>query len=110
MPGAKPDKTKYVKEGSYALMQWASKGNVVSDGSVTTERKMSGGNTGAKAEATKDGDNYVVTFTRKSPGEGKVVPMGIAIHADYASGRFHHVSLGYNLGVGVAADIKAVKQ
>jgi hypothetical protein len=43
MPGADDKKTKYTKEGAYELVQWASKGNKVSDGSVTTERKMSGG-------------------------------------------------------------------
>jgi hypothetical protein len=82
MPGADDKKTKYAKEGAYELMQWASKGNKVSDGSVTTERKMSGGTTGAKAEASKSGDTYTVTFTRKNPGEGKAVPFGIAVHAD----------------------------
>ena len=109
MPGANPQKTKYVKEGGYALMQWASKTGV-SDGSVTTERKMTGGNAGVKAEASQSGDGYTVTFTRKNPGIGKTVPIGIAIHADHASGRFHHVSLGYNLGIGAEGDIKAVKQ
>jgi hypothetical protein len=110
MPGANDKKTKYVKEGGYELMQWASKGNKVSDGSVTTERKMSGGTTGAKADGAKSGDTYTVTFTRKNPGEGKVVPMGVAIHADHASGRFHHVSLGYSVGIGADGDIKASKQ
>lgn len=110
MPGANPQKTKYVKDGSYALMQWASKGNTVSDGSVTTDRKMSGGNAGVKVDSVKEGEGYTITFTRKNPGEGKVVPIGFAIHADNASGRFHHISLGYNLGIGVDGDIKATKQ
>jgi hypothetical protein len=74
MPGADDKKTKYTKEGAYELVQWASKGNKVSDGSVTTERKMTGGTTGAKAEASKSGDTYTVTFTRKNPGEGKACP------------------------------------
>jgi len=110
MPGADEKKTKYTATGAYELMQWASKGNKVSDGSVTTERKMSGGGTGAKAEAAKSGDAYTVTFTRKNPGEGKSVPFGVAIHADNAHGRFHHVSLGYKLGIGADGDIKATKQ
>lgn len=109
MPGADDKKTKYTKEGAYELAQWASKGNKVSDGSVTTERKMSGGRTGVKAEASKSGEVYIVTFTRKSPGEGKSVPFGVAIHADNSHGRFHHVSLGYTLGVGANADIAASK-
>src|SRR5574343_872510 len=111
MPGADDKKTKYVKEGSYQLMQWASgKGAKVADGTVTTERKMDGGSLGAKAEGSKAGDTYTVTFTRKNPGEGKVVPFGVAIHADNASGRFHHVSLGYTIGVGADGDLKATKQ
>lgn len=110
MPGADDKKTKYTKEGAYELVQWASKGNKVSDGSVSTERKMSGGTSGAKAEGSKSGDAYTITFTRKSPGEGKAVPFGVAIHADNASGRFHHVSLGYVLGIGADGDIKATKQ
>jgi hypothetical protein len=110
MPGADEKKTKYTKEGAYELVQWASKGNKVSDGSVTTERKMSGGTAGAKAEASKSGDTYTVTFTRKNPGEGKAVPFGVAVHADNASGRYHHVSLGYKLGIGADGDVKATKQ
>jgi hypothetical protein len=44
MPGADDKKTKYVKAGSYQLMQWKSaKGAKVANGSVTTERKMDGG-------------------------------------------------------------------
>ena len=111
MPGADDKKTKYTKEGSYELMQWKSaKGAKVSDGTVTSERKMDGGVLGAKAEGAKAGDTYTVTFTRKSPGEGKTIPFGIAIHGDHSSGRFHHVSLGYTLGLGAEGDVKAVKQ
>lgn len=111
MPGADEKKTKYVKDGSYELMQWKSaKGARVADGTVTSERKMEGGILGAKAEGTKAGDIYTVTFTRKNPGEGKIIPFGIAVHGDHASGRFHHVSLGYTLGIGADGDVKAVKQ
>ncbi len=110
MPGADAKKTKYVSEGNYELMQWASKDDKVSDGSVSSERKMAGGKTGVKVDASKSADGYSVTFTRANPGEGKKIPMGFAIHADHASGRFHHVSLGYLLGIGTDADIKAVKQ
>lgn len=111
MPKAAGDtKTKYMAEGAYDLMQWASNGGKVSDGSVTSERKMSGGSLGAKAEATEKDGEYTVTFTRSNPGEGKSVPFGFAIHADHATGRFHHVSLGYLIGIGTDGDLKAVKQ
>jgi hypothetical protein len=109
MPGADEKKTKYVADGSYELLQWASKGNKASDGTVTSERKMSGGTAGLKVEATKGADGYIVTYTRKNPGEGKSVPIGVAIHADHSSGRFHHVSMGYVLGIGADGDIKATK-
>ena len=111
MPGADDKKTKYAKEGAYELMQWKSaKGAKAVDGTVTSERKMDGGALDVKAEGTKAGDTYTVTFTRKSPGEGKTVPFGVAIHGDHASGRFHHVSLGYTLGLGANGDVKAVRQ
>lgn len=111
MPGAAGKKTKYTKEGSYELMQWKSaKGAKAVDGTVTGERKMDGGTLGAKAEGAKAADTYTVIFTRKNPGEGKTIPFGLAIHGDHASGRFHHVSLGYTLGVGADGDVKAVKQ
>ncbi len=111
MPGADDKKTKYVKDGQYELMQWKSaKGAKVADGTVTTERKMEGGTLNAKAEGGKSGDTYTITFTRKNPGEGKTVPFGVAIHGDNSSGRFHHVSLGYTLGVGADGDVKASKQ
>lgn len=110
MPGADDKKTKYTKEGAYELMQWKSgKGAKAVDGSVTSSRKMDGGTAGVKAEGSNSGDAYTVTFTRKNPGEGKAVPIGIAVHADHSHGRFHHVSLGYMLGIGADGDIKAVK-
>ena len=109
MPGASDKKTKYTKAGAYELMQWRSTGQV-SDGSVTNQRKMTGGSTGVKAEGARNGDAWTVTFTRKNPGEGKSVPFGLAIHADNAAGRFHHVSLGYTLGIGAPGDVSAVRQ
>lgn len=114
MPGTDDKKTKYTKDGAYELMQWRSaKGAKVVDGSVRDKRNMDGGSTGVKAEATKAGEIYTVTFTRKLAGvlaEGKAVPFGVAVHADHATGRFHHVSMGYKLGFGAEGDIKAVKQ
>jgi len=111
MPGADDKKTKYAKEGTFELMQWRSaKGAKTADGTVSTERKMDGGTLGAKAEGAKAGDTYTVTFTRKNPGEGKTIPFGFAVHGDHASGRFHHVSLGYTLGIGADGDVKATKQ
>ncbi len=113
MPKGK-DKTKYVTAGAMDLMQWAS-GGKVADGFVTDKRNMSGGKAGATAEGSKNGDTYTVTFTRKLAGNavlaaGKAVPFGIAIHADNAAGRFHHVSFGHTIGLGADGDVKAAKQ
>lgn len=121
MPGADDKKTKYVANASlaggqfYELMQWKS-GKFV-DGHVADKRVMEGGKTLIKATGEKKGDLWTVTFTRKLGGgtgsvvlaEGKSVPFGFAIHDDHAIGRFHHVSLGYVLGVGVKGHVTAVK-
>ncbi|MEH6813012.1 MAG: NapC/NirT family cytochrome c [Motiliproteus sp.] len=57
--------------------------------------------------ANKEGDNWVVEVARKlnsgKEGDlvletGKVYNFGFAIHDDYTSARYHHVSLGYKLG------------
>ena len=42
--------------------------------------------------------------------EGKAVPFGVAVHADHATGRFHHVSMGYTMGFGADGDVKSAKQ
>lgn len=114
MPGADDKKTKYVKEGAFDLMQWRSSGKS-SDGSVTDKRNMEGGKAGATAEGSKSGDTYTVTFTRKLAGNatlaaGKAVTFGVAIHADHAGGRFHHVSFNETIGLGADGVVKAVKQ
>ncbi len=123
MPNAKDDKkTKYVAGGNvkagkfYDLIQWTSKG-AKHDGYVADQRVMDGGKALVDAKGEKKGDEWVVTFTRKLAGgegdvalaPGKVYNMGFAIHDDYTHGRFHHVSLGYTLGIGATADITAVK-
>jgi hypothetical protein len=114
MPGADDKKTKYVKGGAYDLLQWRSSGKSF-DGSVADKRAMEGGKAAAKAEGAKAGDTYTVTFTRSLAGNatlvaGKPVTFGIAIHADNAGGRFHHVSFNQTIGLGADGDVKAVKQ
>lgn len=114
MPGADDKKTKYATPGAMDLMQWASSGKTA-DGTVSDKRNMSGGKAGVTAEGAKAGDVWTVTFTRKLAGgvnlaPGKAVPFGIAIHADNAGGRFHHVSFGHSIGLGADGDVKAAKQ
>lgn len=126
MPDAKDDsKTKYVQGGSLAggkffdLMQWRSaKGAKPVDGYVAERRVMEGGKALVSAEGKLAGDTWSVTFVRKlaggegdiSLGSGKIYNFGFAIHDDWSHGRFHHVSLGYTLGIDTKADITAVKQ
>jgi len=114
MPGADDKKTKYATPGAMDLMQWKSSGKSA-DGMVSDKRNMESGKAGVTAEGAKAGDVWTVTFTRKLAGgvnlaPGKAVPFGIAIHADNAGGRFHHVSFGHTIGLGADGDVKAAKQ
>ena len=116
-------KTKYVKDGSlasgkyYDLVQWTSKGGKF-DGYVADKRVMEGGKALVEAKGEKKGDEWVVVFTRKLTGgegdialaSGKTYNFGFAIHDDHTHGRFHHVSLGYTLGIDTKAAISAAKQ
>ena len=123
MPEGKDDKkTKYVVGGDvkggkfYDLVQWKSKGKPV-DGYVADKRVMEGGKALVEAKGELKGDTWTVTFTRKLTGgegdvalaAGKTYNFGFAIHDDHAAGRFHHVSLGYTLGIDAKADISAAK-
>ncbi len=125
MPEAKDDKkTKYIKDANlgagkfYDLIQWTSKGDK-HDGYIADKRVMDGGKALVDAKGEKKGDEWSVVITRKLAGGGegditmaggKTYNFGFAIHDDHASGRFHHVSLGYSLGIDAKADINATKQ
>jgi len=125
MPEAKDDKkTKYVKGGTvgsgkyYDLVQWKSTGKTA-DGYVADKRVMEGGKGLVSAEGKNDGGTWTVTFVRKLAGggegdialaPGKTYNFGFAIHDDHTEGRYHHVSLGYTLGIDKKADITAAKQ
>jgi hypothetical protein len=124
MPGVADDKkTKYVKGANlaggtfYDLVQWKSKGKPA-DGYVADRRVMEGGKALVSADGRNDGGNWSVVFVRKLTGgegdialaPGKTYNFGFAIHDDHAAGRFHHVSLGYTLGIDAKADITAAKQ
>jgi len=123
MPEGKDDKkTKYVKDGAlasgkyYDLMQWTSKG-AKHDGYVADKRVMDGGKALVDAKGENKGGEWSVVFTRKLAGaegdvalvSGKTYNFGFAIHDDHTHGRFHHVSLGYTLGIDTKADISANK-
>jgi len=124
MPGADDAKTKYVKGGSladgvfYDLNQWRSGENKAYDGHIADQRVMEGGQALVGATGKLDGDTWTVEFTRKFAGgegdvklePGQTYNFGVAIHDDSSTGRYHHVSLGYHLGIDTAADITAARQ
>ena len=124
MPDADDAKTKYVKDGSlaggvyYDLNQWRSGENKAFDGHVAEARVMDGGQALVGAVGKRSGDTWTVDFTRKLAGgagdvalvSGQTYNFGFAIHDDNAAGRYHHVSLGYQLGIDAAADITANKR
>ena len=123
MPGAAETKLKYVKGGSlaegkfYDLYQWRSGEKKGFNGYVADKRVMEGGQALVSADGKLDGDTWTVVFARKLAGgegdvaleSGKTYNFGFAIHDDSAAGRFHHVSLGYKLGIDTSADITAAK-
>jgi hypothetical protein len=124
MPGAANDRSKYLTGANladgvyYDLIQWTASGKVV-DGHVGDQRVMEGGKGLIEAAGKLDGDTWSVTFVRKlapgNQGDVDLVPgnrytFGIALHDDYTSGRFHHVSMGYELGIDSKGDVTASKK
>lgn len=121
MPGGDEQKTKYVKDGSlaggvyYDLNQWRSGENKAYDGHIAEARVMEGGSALQGATGGLSNGTWSVVFTRAFSGgqgdvtlePGKVYSFGFAIHDDHASGRYHHVSLGYPLGIDAEAPIVA---
>ncbi|WP_456406844.1 NapC/NirT family cytochrome c [Thiolapillus sp.] len=89
------------------LMRYKSGKGETENGYILDQRHMSGGGQ-VDAVAVKEGNTWVVEMKRKlntgKPGDiaieaGKLYNFGFAIHDDHAIGRFHHVSLGYKLGL-----------
>lgn len=100
------------------LLRWNANGTS-ENGHVLAQRVMSGG--GAfQAQGWLEAGNWTVEMKRPlksdAPGDldlepGKVYNFGFAIHDDYSDARFHHVSLGYRLGLDSPdAEINAVGQ
>lgn len=89
------------------LMRYSSGSKKTENGYVLEQRHMSGGGQ-FDVNANKEGNTWVVEMKRKlntgKPGDiaiepGKLYDFGFAIHDDYSNARFHHVSLGYKLGM-----------
>jgi len=121
MPDGDESRTKYVSGGSladgvfYDLLQWRSGEDKAYDGHVADKRVMEGGKALKSAKGKLDGDAWTVVFKRSFVGgagnitleSGGVYNIGVAIHDDHAAARFHHVTMGYTLGLGADADIVA---
>ena len=115
MPNAASNtKTKYLTNGNVDsgvfmdLIQWRSGEDKAFDGYVASERVVDGGTALVSAEGKKNGNMWTVTFTRKMKAtakgdisfeSGNVYNFGFAIHDDAALGRYHHVSVGFKLGI-----------
>lgn len=105
-----------LKDGKFLeLWQWRSS-DAPRAGYVLEARRLKAAP--GLAEAKNDGDAWTVTFTRKLAGgegshafaPGKVYNFGFAVHANHSDWRYHHVSLGYTLGIDTKADVVAAKQ
>ncbi len=97
-----------LKSGTFMdLMRYKSGKGETENGYILEQRHMSGGGE-FLANARKEGNTWIVEMKRAlktgKPGDidiepGKLYNFGFAIHDDYSNGRFHHVSLGYKLGL-----------
>ena len=108
----------YLADGAYLDLM-----RVYADGSATNgylldQRVVNDGEIAASAELS--GGTWTVVFTRPlnsgAPGDvplepGQTYTVGFAIHDDYASARFHHVTLNTSLALDDdSANINVVKQ
>lgn len=101
------------------LVRYKSGEAVVEDGHILAGRSMTGGQ-GAEFEAKLKNGTWSVVMKRKlkSDKAGDIditkdglINFGFAIHDDYSNSRFHHVSLGYKLGLdNDEAELNAAKQ
>ena len=101
------------------LLRYKSGKGVTEDGYILDQRYLTGGQ-GFEVDAREEGGKWIVVMKRQlksdKPGDisleaGKLYNFGFAIHDDFTNARFHHVSLGYKLGLdNDTAEINAVKR
>ncbi|WNC72627.1 NapC/NirT family cytochrome c [Thalassotalea psychrophila] len=101
------------------IVRYKSGSKKIEDGQILEQRLMHGGQ-GAQAVANLKNGTWTVEIKRKlistkegdvSIEAGKVYNFGFAIHDDYSSARYHHVSFGYKLALDNSeAEINATKQ
>jgi len=101
------------------IVRYKSGTGEVEDGQILASRDMHGGQ-GATVEAALKNGTWSVTVKRKLQSDkagdvsieaGKVYNFGFAIHDDYSSARYHHVSFGYKLALdNDEAEVNAITQ
>ena len=94
------------------------KGDILPGRLLTTKTKGSAGDNDYAKGSWKNG-GYTLVFRRKldtgHPQDDKILKVGgvytigLAIHDDNVTTRFHHVSFPITLGIGAKADITAIK-
>ncbi len=99
------------------LIRWSSNGKV-ENGHILEQRVMTDKQP-IEARGWSEAGVWTVEFKRKlqsnQPGDinidaDKLYNFGFAIHDDYSNARFHHVSLGYKIGLdNTEAEVNAVK-
>ncbi len=109
-----------LENGSFMdLLRYKSGTGEAEDGYILAERVMTGGQGVSFIGELKDGlwtVEMVRKLTSEQPGDISMVldqryNIGFAIHDDYSSSRFHHVSLGFKLGFDDdGAEINAIAQ
>lgn len=89
------------------IVRYKSGTGEVEDGQILSSREMHGGQ-GAEVEAALKDGTWSVVVKRQLKSDkagdvtieaGKVYNFGFAIHDDYSSARYHHVSFGYKLAL-----------
>ena len=99
--------TESLKAGHYMDLVRVKSDSSVEDGHVLEQRVMTAGQ-GVQASIAEAGGRWTVEIKRPlksgKPGDVAIEPgvlynFGFAIHDDYTDARFHHVSLGYKLGL-----------
>ena len=101
------------------IVRYKSGTGEVEDGQILASRDMHGGQ-GAEVEASLKNGTWSVVVKRKLKSDkagdvsveaGNVYNFGFAIHDDYSSARYHHVSFGYKLALdNDEAEVNAVAQ
>ena len=94
-------------------------GEKIAENGHVLEERINNDGAAVDFKATLSNGNWTVELKRPlktgKPGDlnlesGKVYNLGFAIHDDYSNARYHHVSLGYKLGIDNAeSDINAKK-